>query len=160
MVELAFLVGSHLAYHVGAHRLLLYFPSMDELSACFLAAVKVVRPAVSVPPALEDAVAALAPLIAERLTEEERDQLALAVIELHEAGAPADLSHWTGAVERCAARSGYLLSGDLAVAASSLASAEVPGVLSAEEKIGDLLSFTVGEAFHILRQELGVAIDP
>ncbi|WP_437312585.1 tetratricopeptide repeat protein [Sorangium sp. So ce385] len=158
--ELAFLVGSHVAYHVGPHRLLLHFPSLEELGVCLAAAVKVARPSEPVPAELEGAVLALMPLLDERLTERERDALEAAVFELYEIRAPLDLAHWVGSVERCAARVGYLLTGDLSVAASSLSRGDTPGVLTAEEKIGDLLSFTVSDAYHALREELGVAIEP
>ncbi|AGP37847.1 tetratricopeptide repeat protein [Sorangium cellulosum] len=158
--ELAFLVGSHVAYHVGPHRLLLHFPSLEELGVCLAAAVKVARPSEPVPAELEGAVLALMPLLDERLTERERDALEAAVFELYEIRAPLDLAHWVGSVERCAARVGTLLTGDLSVAASSLSRGDTPGVLTAEEKIGDLLSFTVSDAYHALREELGVAIEP
>ncbi|WP_437995026.1 hypothetical protein WMF26_26980 [Sorangium sp. So ce185] len=158
--ELAFLVGSHVAYHVGPHRLLLHFPSLEELGVCLAAAVKVARPSEPVPAELEGAVLALMPLLDERLTERERDALEAAVFELYEIRAPLDLAHWVGSVERCAARVGYLLTGELSVAASSLSRGDTPGVLTAEEKIGDLLSFTVSDAYHALREELGVAIEP
>ncbi|XXX71875.1 tetratricopeptide repeat protein [Sorangium sp. So ce134] len=158
--ELAFLVGSHVAYHVGPHRLLLHFPSLEELGVCLAAAVKVARPSELVPVELEGAVLALLPLLDERLTDGERDALEAAVFELYEIRAPLDLAHWVGSVERCAARVGYLLTGDLSIAASSLSRGDVPGVLTAEEKIGDLLSFTVSDAYHALREELGVAIEP
>src|SRR5205814_927136 len=81
--ELAFLAGGHLAYHVGPHRLLLYFPSMEELGACFIAAVKLVRPSLPAPAAIEDAVLALIPLLNERLTEEAREALRLAVNDFY-----------------------------------------------------------------------------
>ncbi|AUX44084.1 uncharacterized protein SOCE26_055440 [Sorangium cellulosum] len=158
--ELAFLVGSHVAYHVGPHRLLLYFPTLEELGVCLAAAVKLARPAEPVPAELEAPVLALMPLLDERLTDGERDALEASVFELYEIRAPLDLAHWVGSVERCAARVGYLLTGDLSVAASSLSRADAPGVLTAEERIGDLVSFTVSDAYHALRKELGVAIEP
>ncbi|WP_437961647.1 tetratricopeptide repeat protein [Sorangium sp. So ce119] len=158
--ELAFLVGSHVAYHVGPHRLLLHFPSLEELGVCLAAAVKLTRPSEPVPAELEAAVLSLMPLLDQELTEPERDALEAAVFELYEIRAPLDLAHWAGSVERCAARVGYLLTGELSVAASSLSRADAPGVLTAEEKIGDLLSFTVSDAHHALREELGVAVQP
>lgn len=158
--ELAFLVGSHVAYHVGPHRLLLHFPTLEDLGVCLAAAVKLARPSEPVPSELDGAVRALTPLLDKELTAGERDALEAAVFELYEIRAPLDLAHWVGSVERCAARVGFLLTGELSVAASSLSRADVPGVLTAEEKIGDLLSFTVSDAHHALREELGVAIQP
>ncbi|EYF07360.1 hypothetical protein [Chondromyces apiculatus] len=159
MPDLAFLIGSHLTYHVGAHRLLLSYPTIDELAGCFLAAVSLVRPTVPIPPALEEAARTLATELDTRVQGAERDRLQAAVLAFEEAGARADLAHWAGAVERCAARTGYLLSGDLAVAVR-LIRAESTGLLAPEETIGDLYAFTVSDAFHALRTELGIAIQP
>ena len=157
--DLAFLVGSHLTYHVGPHRLLLHFPSIEELGACFLASARLVRPSVPIPAALEDAALALSPLIDVLLSDDERDRLDQAVRAFEDAGARADLAHWAGAVERCAARAGYLLCGDLPLAADLLRGEPI-GLLQAEEKIGDLYGFAVSSELHLLREELGVAIEP
>jgi len=62
-------------------------------------------------------------------------------------------------VERAATRVGHTLAGDLDVAASVL-KADGGGVLSAEDKIKDLLGFTVSDAHHRLREALGIAIEP
>jgi hypothetical protein len=157
--DLAFLVGTHLAYHVGPHRLLLHFPSIDELGVCFLASARLVRPSVPIPAALEEAALALSPLIDLVLGDEDRDRLERAVRAFEQAGSRADLAHWAGAVERCAARAGYLLCGDLPIAAGLLRT-EAGGLLQAEEKIGDLYGFAVSDELHHLRLELGVAIEP
>jgi len=159
MAELAFLVGRHLAYHVGPHRLLLYYPTIDDLGACFLAALSLVRPAIPIPPALEEDARDLAPELDARLYGSARDQLLAALESFEEAGARADLTHWAGAVERCATRAGYLLCGDLSIAAP-LVRADTASLLSPEEKLGDLYAFTVSDAFHQLRRDLGIAIEP
>src|SRR5262245_4870007 len=57
--ELAFLVGRHLSYYLPPHRLLLYYASLEDLSALFVAAVKLVLPAVPVPKPLLEAASAL-----------------------------------------------------------------------------------------------------
>jgi tetratricopeptide (TPR) repeat protein len=157
--ELAFLVGSHLAYHVGPHRLLLYYPSIDDLRACFLAAVSLVRPSIPIPASLEEAARDLAPDLDARLYGGARDRLFAAVEAFEEAGARADLAHWAGAVDRCASRAGYLLCGDLPTAAE-LVRSESSGAQAPEEKVGDLYGFAVSDAAHALRVELGIAIEP
>jgi tetratricopeptide (TPR) repeat protein len=159
MPELGFLVGRHLAYHVGSHRLLLYYPSLEDLSICFLAALRVALKNLPIPPKMRDAVLALSPRIESNMTEPEVKKLEQAVALLDASGKPADITKWVSGVEHCAARAGLLLSGDLDVAAKTLES-DALGMVPPEEKIAGLLGFAVSDAFHALRQELGVALEP
>lgn len=153
--ELAFLVGKHLAYYVGSHRLLIHYPSIEELSVCFLAAVSVIRPDSPVPPRFADAVAPLVRRLHDGLTPAARADLAEGLEVLDAAGGKANLGGWVAAVERSAARAGYLLSGDLSVAATALR-ADPVGLLSADDKIADLCSFTVTPEYAALREALGI----
>jgi len=157
--ELAFLVGRHLTYHVGGHRLLLYYPSIEDLTACFLAAVRIVLPEVPAPTSLRTQVMELERAIALRLHEGQRVDLAAAVAAFESAGSRAHLAEWVADVERCATRAGYLLAGDLEIAASVLR-AEPRGVLDGEAKMADLLGFTVSDEHRALREAMGIAIQP
>lgn len=58
-------------------------------------------------------------------------------------------------MERSAARAGYLLSGDLSVAATALR-ADPVGLLSADDKIADLCAFTVTPEYAAPREALGI----
>ena len=159
LAELSFLVGRHLAYHVGSNRLLLYFPSIEELTACFLAAIRIVMPEVAAPANIRASVTELERGIALRLTDAERVDLAAAVATFESQGSRANLAEWVAAVERCVTRAGYLLAGDLDVAAGILGG-EPRGVLEAEAKLADLLAFAVSEEHHALREAMGIAIQP
>jgi tetratricopeptide (TPR) repeat protein len=157
--ELAFLAGRHLAYHVGGHQLVLYYSSIDELSSCFLAAVKIAVPDLPVPAASAAVVNDLVRRIEPLLDEATRAALDTAVAAFEAARVRADISDWVGAVERCATRAGFLLAGDLEVVATVLRSDPL-GLVSADEKIADLVGFTVSDEHHALRDELGIAIQP
>ena len=159
LTELAFLVGRHLAYHVGPHRLLLYYPSIEDLTACFLAAIRMVLPEVPAPPSLRGAVAELERGIALRISEANRVDLAAAVAAFEAGGSRVHLADWAADVERCATRAGFVLAADLEVAASVLRG-EPRAVLEPEEKVSDLLAFAVSEEHHALRESLGIAIQP
>ncbi len=159
LTELAFAAGRHLGYHFGAHRLLLYYPVIDDLAACFLAAVRVVMPSASVSARMEKTVTAMASRVEPLLDAKARAALERAVVAFEAAGSRADLNAWIGAVERCSTRAGYLLCNDLRTVATSVA-AEGAGILTVEEKMVDILSFTVSEELHALRDELGIAIEP
>lgn len=157
--ELAFLAGRHLAYHVGGHQLVLYYSSIDELSSCFLAAVKIAIPDLPVPAASASVVNDLVRRIEPRLDDATRARLDAAVAAFEAARVRADISGWVGAVERCATRAGFLLAGDLEVVATVLRSDPL-GLVSADDKIADLVGFTVSDEHHALRDELGIAIQP
>ncbi len=159
LTELAFAAGRHLGYHFGSHRLLLYFPVIDDLAACFLAAVRIVMPDASISPKMEKAAVAMQSRIEPLLDAKARSALERAVLAFDAAGSRADLHAWVAAVERCSTRAGYLLANDLRTAATSL-TAEGPGILTVEQKMVDLLWFTVSEEFHELRDALGIAIEP
>jgi tetratricopeptide (TPR) repeat protein len=157
--ELAFLVGRHLAFSRGASRLLLHYPTIESLSACFLAAVKIALPETPLPAVLREAAEALIPAIEPRLGLRARHELVQAVRRFDDANARADLGAWVGAIERSVTRVGYVLAGDLRVAAT-LVREDASGVLSPDDKIADLLGFAVSEAHHQIRVALGVAIEP
>ncbi|MEJ7728920.1 MAG: hypothetical protein WKG00_06880 [Polyangiaceae bacterium] len=157
--ELAFLVGRHLAYYLPPHRLLLFYSSIEDLSALFVAAVTLVLPGVPVPRPLAEATHALRRDLGVRLGAEAKAELARAVEAFEAGGTRADLARWVGAVERCATRAGLLLSGDLEVAAAVVRS-DGRGVIGAEAKIGDMTAFLVSDAYHTLRRLLGVAVEP
>jgi tetratricopeptide (TPR) repeat protein len=157
--ELAFFVGRHLAYHVGGHRLLLYYPSIEEMTACFLAALRIILPEVPAPAPMRAAVLELERAIALRITESQRVDLAAAVAAFEAAGSRAHLAEWVAMVERCATRAGYLLAGDLEVAAAILKS-EPRSLLDADTKMADLLGFAVSDEHRALREALGIAVQP
>ncbi len=157
--ELAFMVGRHLAYHLGSHRLLLYYPSLDDLSVCFLAALRVALKTLPVPAKLRDSVLTLVPRIESKLSETEIKKLQQAVAKLDASGAAADITKWVGGVEHCAVRAGFLLCGDLGVADAVL-KADPLGMITSEDKIAGLLGFIVSDAYHKLRTHLGIAIEP
>jgi len=157
LADLAFLVGRHLTYHLGHHRLLLFYPSLEELSACFVTAAAIALPGEPIPPKLQDVVRTFKPLFESHLDAETREELENAVTAFAASGARPDLPRWAAAVERCATRAGFLLAGSLEVAATILRS-EPRGALDADTKIADLLGFSVSEGHHALREALGVSI--
>ncbi|MDI1432181.1 tetratricopeptide repeat protein [Polyangium sorediatum] len=159
LAELAFLVGRHLTYHVGHHRLLLFYPSLEELSACFVSAIAIALPDEPIPAKVRDVVLAFKPLFEAHLDDEQRKALEEAVSAFAAANVRPDLPRWAAAVERCATRAGYLLCGSLDVVATLLR-AEPRGALDAETKIADLLGFTVSEAHSTLRESMGISVQP
>jgi hypothetical protein len=169
LTELAFVAGRHLAYHVDRHRVLLFYASLEELSECWVAAVQIVRrqdaegaeAGASPNGQVSDATSPseLEQRISRHLTDDERAALSQAVHAFLKQERPVHLHDWVAAVERSATRAGYLLADDLRTAAAILAEDEV-GVLSADAKTDDLLAFSVSEELFLLRQGMGVAVQP
>ena len=116
-------------------------------------------PTAPVPARMEKATATMLARLEPLLDAKARAALERAVVAFDAAGSRADLNGWVASVERCSTRAGYLLASDLRTAATSIA-AEGAGILSVEEKMVDLLWFTVSEEMHALRDELGIAIEP
>ena len=87
------------------------------------------------------------------------EQLAVVVQRFLETKAEADLHKWSNAVDYTATRAGYLMCGDLDVAAR-LAQTEPVAVGSVEpkEKIRDLIQWTVSDEYFALREHLGLTI--
>jgi len=158
MGQLAFLVGRHLALRLPEHELVAHIQSIDELSACFLAALKVVLGQAPASSVSAKAIDALATLIEQNQTETERKALQSAVEQFGEAGGRVNLSAWVASVELCATRTGYVLCGDLQTAVDVIREEGDRPFATVEQRIDDLCAFAVGGANLKLRQELGSSI--
>jgi hypothetical protein len=159
--ELAFLVARHLAYYRPEHYPLVFFPTLTDLTALFLAAVKLALPEVPVPTQAAAAAAKLRKELEKHSTAAMKVELASAVEELNVRGGKVDLAAWIRSVELTATRAGLLLCGDLAVAMGTMAGeSRAIGELSLADKRGDLLTFTASRALADLRARIGIAARP
>jgi hypothetical protein len=74
-------------------------------------------------------------------------------------GAKANIKRWVQTVEITSARAGLLLCGDLEIAKKILAAEpQQPGDLSPQEKLKELILFSISDQYFALRQTLGIAI--
>jgi len=159
--DLAFLAGRHLTYYRPDYNVLLHFPTLPELRVLLLAGVRVVLPGVPIPAAAAPAVSALSASLAARLSDDERDALAVAVNRLDARGGRVDLNAWTRCVELTASRAGLLLSGDLRTAMTRLRTEtrEVAEV-TFDEKRKDLLACCSSSALAELRTRVALVASP
>jgi tetratricopeptide (TPR) repeat protein len=160
LTELAFLAGRHLALRLPEHELVAHLKSVDELSSCFLAALKMVLGAAPATGEQQKVVEALAASLASYQLTEERDALIAAVDRVMQSGGTGgtvNMPAWVGSVERFAARTGLLLSGDLETAAK-LIRAEGDGAAPAAALLEDLYAFAVSSEHHELRETLGIKL--
>ena len=156
--QLAFLAARHLTYYRPEHYALVFFPTLAELSALVLSAVRLVIPGISVPPSAEGESRVTLDL-GSRLDAEKKKALEDAVARLDARGGKLDLLAWIRHVELTAARAGLMLAGDLRVPMRILSEeTRAIGELSDETKRGDLLAFCASDAYGKLRERMGVAI--
>lgn len=155
--ELAFLAGRHLTYYRPEHHVLVFYPTLSELSGLVLSAMRVVLPELAAP----EGDARLTEELGRRLSADERRQLTTLVGELDARGGTLDLLAWIRHVELTAARAGLLLAGDLRTA-MRIVKEEARDVaeLTREARRGDLLAFTASDGYGQIRERMGVSILP
>ena len=159
--DLAFLAGRHLTYYRREHYALVCWPTLNELSALFLGAVKLVMPELPVPGHLGEAIARVRKLLNRHASDAEKKALGVAVKRLDARDGRVDLASWIKSVELTAQRAGLLLCGDLAVAMKRI-KGETRAIadLSPEQKRGDLLACCASEKFARAREALKVDARP
>jgi len=150
VAELAFFTGYNLAAHVPEHRLARLSTSVDDLAACFLAAVRVVRPELSVPERLRALVDLLLGTLKRRLDGESRAALEAAVGCFEDAGGRADLIAYARAVERASLRAGLLLANDYALACR-LAEEQASSPLKPADRVAELSIFAANGSYAQVR---------
>jgi tetratricopeptide (TPR) repeat protein len=155
--DLAFLAGRHLTYYRPEHYVLIHYPTIGELSALFLGAVKLILPELAVPSHLADAAARKRKLLARHVDKDAKKRLDEAVRRFDARDGRVDFDAWVKSVELTAQRVGLLLCGDLRVATARLR-AETRNIaeLTLDQKRGDLLAFCASEKLARARTMLSV----
>jgi tetratricopeptide (TPR) repeat protein len=154
--ELSFLVARHVTYYRPEHYPLIFYPTLPEMSALVLAAVKLARPELPLPP--NPLAAGIRKELAQHAAEADRAALAAAVEKLDARGGRLDLAAWIQGVELTANRAGLLLAGDLSVALQAM-KGETRAVadLTFQDRRAHLIAFTATRALAELRAQIGVA---
>jgi hypothetical protein len=153
--ELSFLAGEHLSYFRDDAFVRALFHAITELEDVFLAALAIGNPALPMTAPVRARVAPIAQAIEPLLEPAQIDRLRGGYLRFVEDGGRANLQRWASAVDATAARAGLLLCNDLA-AAEAVLRLEDPGRV--QERMDDLLFFTVGERYANLRKQIGVAV--
>jgi tetratricopeptide (TPR) repeat protein len=155
---LGFLAARHLTYYRPEHYALVFYPSVADLSALVLSAVKLAMPKMPASKPVQEG----AKRLAARLEQAggAKEALAEAVVALEARGGRMDLAAYVCGVELTAHRAGFLACGDLALATAQIArEAETRRIadLSVADKRGDLLAFCASPAASELRGRMGTA---
>jgi hypothetical protein len=156
--ELMFLIGKHLTYYRGEHYIKTLFPSLSELKTMMLTAVKISSPGFPLPADMEKGVMTTAAELGKYMQPIQLDGLRLVVKHFVDAGAKADIKRWMQTSDITAIRAGFVLCGDLEMAAKLIrAEAHVAGDLSPSDKLKELIQYAVSEQYFNVRQALGIA---
>jgi tetratricopeptide (TPR) repeat protein len=157
--DLTFIIGKHLSYYRGEHYIKHLFPTVAELTMLLFAGMKMVQPDTPVPGEMVAQVNATAAELAKFMQPIHIEGLRLVVRKFMEDGAKANIKRFSQCVELTACRAGLLLCGDLEIARKIIAAEpQVPGDLPPQEKLKELVIFSVSKQYLGLRKALGIAI--
>jgi tetratricopeptide (TPR) repeat protein len=155
-----FIAGQQLTYLRPGLYLRHLLASGTVLKAWLFAAIKLTSPQFPVSPELEGAVAEAMQALEAGVTGQARDHLTRVVAKLLTSGAALDLKRWVRGVDLTADRVGFLLSHDLETATQIVkASDESTSSVSTDERLKELVLFSVSSQYFHLRRLLGIAVD-
>jgi len=156
----AFIAGQQLTYLRPGLYLRHLLASGTILKAWLFAAIKLTSPQFPVAPELEGAVAEAMHALDAGVTGQARDHLTRVVAKLLTSGAALDLKRWVRGVDLTADRVGFVLSHDLETATQIVkASDQSTSSVATEERLKELVLFSVSNHYFQLRRQLGIAVD-
>ena len=159
--ELAFMLAKHLSSYRGEHYIRTLFPTQAELTVMMFAGIAIAAPTTPMPQDMAAQIAATARELAKymQLQPVQLEGLRMVVKRFIDEGAKANIKRWNQSVELTACRAGLIVSGDLEIAKKILAAEpQLPGDLSAADKMKELLLYSTSDAYFEVRRQLGVVI--
>jgi golgin subfamily B member 1 len=157
--ELTFMCGKHLALYRGEHYIRTLFPTQAELTIMLYAGVMIAAPQTPLPQDMLAQIRATAQELAKYMQPVQLEGLRMVVKRFIEEGAKANIKRWNQAVELTACRAGLIVSGDLEIAKKLIgAEQQLPGDLSAADKMKELLLYFVGPQYSQVRRALGIQV--
>jgi len=157
--ELTFMCGKHLSHYRGEHYIRTLFPTQAELTIMLFAGVMLAAPSTPMPQDMAAQIRATAQELAKYMQPVQLEGLRLVVKRFIDEGAKANIKRWNQAVELTACRAGMIVCGDLEISKKLIgAEAQLPGDLSAGDKMKELLLYFVSEQYSEVRRALGIAI--
>jgi tetratricopeptide (TPR) repeat protein len=157
--ELTFMCGKHLSHYRGEHYIRTLFPTQAELTIMLFAGVMIAAPNTPMPQDMAAQIRATAQELAKHIQPVQLEGLRMVVKRFIDEGAKANIKRWNQAVELTACRAGVIVSGDLEVAKKILsAEQQLPGDLTAADKMKELLLYFVSEEYSQVRRALGIAV--
>jgi tetratricopeptide (TPR) repeat protein len=156
----AFIAGRQLAYLRPGSYIRHVLASGTALKSWLFAAIKLTAPHFPVANELAGAVVEAMQALDAGIQGQARDQLTRVVAKLIQSGTALDLKRWVAGVDLTADRAGFLLAHDLDTAVAVIrASDDASSALPTEDRVQELVLFSVSEAYFHLRERLGISVD-
>jgi len=157
--EIAFVSARWLSFMRQDHFLKLALPTNTELKTAFLSAISMVRRDFPIPGDMRALVAQYLPEMQKRIQPQALEQLGLVVNRFLQAAPEINLSAWGNAVDATAHRVGFIISGDLEVAARMVSVEPVTvGGPQVKDKVKELVVYSISEDYFKVRADLGTTI--
>jgi tetratricopeptide (TPR) repeat protein len=157
--EIAFLSARRLTFMRPEYYLKMLLPTNTELKVVVLSAIVMVQPRFPVPPDMVQLVQQYLPEMQKRMPPQLLEQLGAVVQRFIQAAPEINLAKWGHAVDAVSHRAGFVVCGDLEVAAR-MVSAEpvVVGGPQVKDKIKELVLYSISEEFFTVRAQMGLTI--
>jgi golgin subfamily B member 1 len=124
-----------------------------------LSAIAMMRRDFPIPPDTVPLVQQYLPEVQKRIPPATMEQLATVVNRFIQAAPPVDLAKWGHSVDATTHRAGFVVCGDLEVAAR-MVSAEpvIVGGPALKDKVKELVLFSISEEYFAVRNQMGLTI--
>jgi tetratricopeptide (TPR) repeat protein len=157
--EIAFASAKWLTFMRPDHYLKLALPTNTELKTAFLSAIVLAKPDFPVPADMQAVVNQYLPEMRKRIQPQWLEQLAMVVTSFMANAPEIDLGHWGNAVDATSHRAGFIICGDLEVAAKMVSMEPVlVGGPQVKDKIKELVLYSISEDYFGVRAHLGTTI--
>lgn len=157
--EIAFVCARKLGMVRPEHYLRLALTTNTELKVALLSAIVLVKPDFPIPPDLQQHVQQYWAQMQKHVPPQAYEQLSIVVDRFLKNAPEVDLSRWGHSVDATSYRLGFIVCGDLEVAAR-LVSADpvIVGGPQVQDKIKELILYSVSEEYFSVRKQLGLTI--
>ncbi|HWO19719.1 MAG TPA: tetratricopeptide repeat protein [Kofleriaceae bacterium] len=157
--EIAFLSARRLTFMRPEYYLKMLLPTNTELKVVVLSAIVMVQPRFPVPPDMVQLVQQYLPEMQKRMPPQVIEQLGAVVSRFIQAAPEINLAKWGHAVDATSHRAGFVVCGDLEVAARMVSAEPVTvGGPQVKDKIKELVLFSISEEFFTVRAQMGLTI--
>ena len=157
--EIAFLSARRLTFMRPEYYLKMLLPTNTELKVAFLSAIAMVQPRFPIPPDAMPLVQQYLPEVQKRTPPHALEQLAVVVNRFVQAQPEINLAKWGHSVDAVAQRAGFVLCGDLEVAARMVSAEPVTvGGPQVKDRIKELVLYSISEEYFAVRAAMGLTI--
>lgn len=157
--EVAFLSARRLTFMRPEYYLKMLLPTNTELKVVVLSALAMLNPRFPIPPDLVATVQQYVPEMQKRMPPHAMEQLGLVVQKFIQAAPEINLAKWGHAADAVSHRAGFVVCGDLEVAARMVSAEPVTvGGPQVKDKIKELVLYSISEEFFAVRAQMGLTI--